>query len=77
MQSIVNIATAKNTVKPVAEQPSVPVKKRARMVYLRAYDSVAFPVNAKELFGALGFAPDTSWLRSRKKGLCMAGILQP
>ena len=54
MQSIVNIATAKNTVKPVVEQPSAPAKKRARMVYLRAYDPVAFPVNAKELFVALG-----------------------
>ena len=54
MQSIVNIATAKNTVKPVAEQPPAPAKKRARMVYLRAYDPVAFPVNAKELFDALG-----------------------
>ena len=36
MQSIVNIATAKNTVKPVAEQPSVPVKK-GRVWYISVH----------------------------------------
>lgn len=65
MQSIVNIATAKNTVKPVA-----PAKKRMRMKYLRAYDSVAFPVNAKELFDALGLRTRSSVVGElKKKGL--------
>lgn len=68
MQSIVNIATAKNTVKPVVEQPSAPAKKRARMVYLRAYDSVAFPVNAKELFGALGLRTGYIVATLKRKG---------
>lgn len=66
MQSIVNIATAKNTVKPVAEQPSAPAKKRMRMKYLRAYDSVAFPVNAKELFDALGLRAKRSIVNTLK-----------
>ena len=75
MQSIVNIATAKNTVKPVAEQPSAPAKKRARMVYLRAYDSVAFPVNAKELFAALGLRANAAlWLRSKERVCAWPGF---
>lgn len=48
MQSIVNIATAKNTVKSVT-----PAKKGQRMKFFHTYDPITFPVSAKRLFDAL------------------------
>ena len=62
MQSIVNIATAKNTVKPVA-----PAKKGQRMKPFLTYDPIAFPVNAKRLLDALEFSSRESVVHRLKQ----------